>query len=969
MPEIEQPSWNYDFKMVSMRKETNRASVPAGVSPELVGFDGSLEGQLRPHPGFKWVTDLTYGFGASEYGGGTLDGRGTFLLRVDRERSAYGVVYRVKSGGQEQIRVKFRFDNSLVWETDAEHGFTTGLVGSRAESGQMTVLVSGRFCWVLCKGAEPILFYFVDADGSSISGGYALTVDNNLGAMKAPELVNPNPNACCVRSRSDTAGAPHPDMQEVLYSWTVPTDLDVPASAKVLYWGFSDVETVSNDNITYITNPFLSERAPGGGGVTAECIRGPSDLRLPDNTLLWASPPQPDPTFDDAKFYDTTGAYVSPTYSYPATEGENEGLSYQFGARNIEDEEPVGLPPTATFRTADGYVWAYQLYDSRTGRYSSLSPRLLSSPNDGTGRVAQYYVYWYNDAGDYVFQEWWAGTFPMLDIVYQHERFDTLLLFRGTLTQGLQADEVTMALDGVFSLSDYQTDAQPGDTTWKRSCVFSITAEGEIAYKQAFTGSDVWLEDMPQAGSAIFHEGTLLIGNIKQFDREIAGSSLVRWSDLFTTAYELFRPTDRYILRMPNEEVLRFVGGGPNVIGLTRSTVYLFRRESYSFKGYALHRGYAIANPYAAAEVASDIYFITRRGMKIVYANGSLGEVASLNYLLKEEWAASLDSVEMVHDEQMGTLTLLNPTSEEIVQLWFDNSKITMLHDCFFKHVCEGWVPNDLDSVVDEESNPIESRAVFFQEVQSESAQVFWRISVMDKDREKTGYSFLDHVGTRRASIAISIPGSSTTLAVPFTVSDSNRHQGCYVYVLSGTHRGEKARIVRKGVGNTFILATALPSLAVGTRIGISPVYCRAVGHPLGLVDPTGIPFGNDIFRRRQLNSLGASFVDVQGDAATDSTNKDAKFTGFAYTDATGDITKRATPAAPDGTDVISVVDGESIYEAAFRHSTTTRLDGVVAPILCPGIEVYCPDLDFKLLGMRGSGRITTYVKSEPPRT
>ena len=100
MPTLE-TRWTSPLVDVTLDKSVARSSLRAGATYELVGFDGSEDGPLRPFPGFVLVHELgpTGGIdtlGANHSGTSRLIDVVPVNFRVGTTDYAYGFVYRVQ---------------------------------------------------------------------------------------------------------------------------------------------------------------------------------------------------------------------------------------------------------------------------------------------------------------------------------------------------------------------------------------------------------------------------------------------------------------------------------------------------------------------------------------------------------------------------------------------------------------------------------------------------------------------------------------------------------------------------------------------------------------------------------------------------------------------------------------------------------------------------------------------------------
>lgn len=973
-------SWSLPLKRTTQNKRAKRTGVPFRASHELIGFDGDLEGGLRPFPGFKHVVDLTRGFGAADKAGGQLRGFFPFVCNVDDATFAYGYVYRVEgesgNAGNVQHRLVFRIGNDSVWQEDAttqgsldgvdQANFNTGLIGSEAfDSEPLHLETVGRFNYVFRKGLEPFMFYFTcESSGQSSSSSsscdtrdYSLKVLTDLGPGPPPDWQQTEPHTCEVSTQaaaatSSSSGIPdgpvHPDMIEVLTEMTVPAT--VPAEARVLYFGFSELELeqIQSTPAPIETNDRLNVRNFESVLDQSHPLSTLDQLRDETETPLWAAPPFTDPEFE------VIG-----------------GVDSIYNPANFVDGSIRGYPDA----DMGGMLWAYRLWDSRTGRFSALSETREIVP-DEFGACPEVQVGDPDEVTEAV------TTFPMFQIIYDAGLFDTLMLFRGTPAGDLDPEQTVLSLEAQVKLETYHIDNFPaGAGAYKVAAYFPVLTNDALALQPKFDESLTFLEDMPRAGSAIHFEGALLLGNFGTNAIEDAGLSTVRWSSLFQISVELFDPAAKYQLLTPTDDVERYERAGPNIWGLSRVSHYLFRKEGTFMKVFPMHDGYGIVNPRAATKVGSTIYLTTPHGIKTIKPAGELADITVANSIIKDEWSDNLENVEMAFDTHMGLIVALNPDLEEMWLAWLETSMTTGLHDCTFKHVIEGLVPKSPLLGVGE-TNPLEKRAVFVSQVEIEPVAEgvpveIWRVWVIDWQRENTGVRFLGHTGTaaRFSAVVGSSSSSSSTVSTAidpgFIATQEMNLEGAYLYVLDGTHEGDKAKVRFVDSNGNLVLSSSL-AFDSGDRIGISPVYCRWVGHQLGLQageELQQFSFGNDDdFRVRQPEQLGCHFVDVTGDPATDTMNKDARFKALVFKGNDSGVLGSGFPLSINGkTDAerkyLSVIDGPSEIYASFGD-----LRGQRGSAVFPGVEITCPDLDFTLLSVKVDGKITGDDREDRPR-
>lgn len=988
MAQIQNPRWIQNTIFVTENREGSRTATPPGVASELVGYDGSVEGRVRPFHGFLHYTDLEFGHGVAQDIGGEIEPGDVFNVsfRVGVQRFGYGFIYRVldETKTKAVFRLKFRVQDEATWRFDKDFGFDLGLIGVEDYDGeQMDVCMFGRFIYVGRTGKEPFMFYVESTGPSSCT----LNVVTDLGPGKQPEMVAVLPNSVGFRSQDVILGLPivHPDMGEVITELAIPTDREVGASARVIYCAFTDGQLVSQDNINFETNALLAvvERNPtGSGGLNSFALRGPSDLKFDDAatfilaTSFWVVPPFPDPSFDDGELLDNTGTVIPPTFSFPTPNGEYTNVRYRVDLRDDENDEPVALNSRIT------RVWQYQLRDSRTGRVSQLSNRLA---NDSVGGGVAHLQEFDGGSGTFVVDQ--VVSFGLFYVVYDTVKWDTLLLYRGTKGFNDSVDSVIMSLESVLTLADFLVAKQPVDTDWKRAGYMVQLGTDELAQQVTLTTPTTFLEDMPPFGACAFADNMFLAGNFGELDPDVGGLGLLRWASLFEVNPELFEPADKHSLRTPTEEVQRFIPAGPNNFVLTKSGIYMVRRESLRVKIFQPHKGWGIDWARGATEVGSEVYLVTSTGLKVLASSGALSSVTALNEVFMERWDVQADRVSITFDSEQKIIFVHNQTKEHTLVLWLETSRVTELFDGPFLNGFEGVMPA-LPTLGASDDNPLQERALFVYPVDlpltenddkvsdgsgsagsassgsgsgasgsgsggEGQASRRWRVVATDFNRVSPGVRLLPYKGSVARFALTEAYAGGTLLVLPFVPDVDDLIEGCYLYVLDGVDAGMKLKVLRRGSHrpDCVVLEDGGPSLPVGTRLGVSPIYARFVGHQVGLIAQTGEPFaGLDVFRNRTISGVRTSFSDVSGDAAG---SKDAKWRGLVFVANEEEPRGRAFPQHPNGEILTSVTDGASEVPAFFESA-----GGITHPVLFPGIEVFCPDLEYGLLGVLPEGTI-----------
>jgi len=355
--------------------------------------------------------------------------------------------------------------------------------------------------------------------------------------------------------------------------------------------------------------------------------------------------------------------------------------------------------------------------------------------------------------------------------------------------------------------------------------------------------------------------------------------------------------------------------------------------------------------------------------------------------------------------------------------LWFATSMITEMHDMVFQDVRSGvWprvyvrtIPDVLPLTSPDFDNELTERARWLMNTPDAAlneADVGWRprIYYYDYLRSKTisgsgtgsrngdrAIRTLDSAGDCRGVLAggwgiTAIDLSPAYPAGVFLKVDTTPDgslprdiHNMFLYIVRATVPaliGRKAQITSAeidvgSIRNVFpTFAAALQTLVddglvVGDRFILSPVYFRVVAPNVGIVDPeTGQVFGKSFNRARLINSVGAAFTDVSGEPSTDGL-VDNFLQGLVYEGTLVDPTARRAVVDVEGNLVGSVVDGEGADYAGFgsTDSDTEGRYGIKGNSLSPGLEIMCPDLDFRLLEMVARGKILGVERSRMTRS
>lgn len=988
--------WPYDLLGASTFKRVDRINCPPGEYPEVWGYDGGIENACRPLSGLRFIQEFAGNVavitGAGGYSGSvSLVDAFPIQLRVGDTSYIDGFVYRVKDAsatrGQSRIFLKWRKPGATSYQTDTAIGITTpggAALDPRLDGLQpMSVVVTGKFAYVFIAGSEPFMFYFstVAADPGD------LVVVTNTGPGPEPELIPFGPPI----SSLDTNGANFTYRRSGTNSYANTTgaadpgenfiNLTAPAAgqaARARAYSFSFFHTTGSGAFSppaathtfpnTVTNPLLSP--------TQFHTTGPG-------------------------FYSGSAAFTSPLFEEFSAQKKLLGNTLN----NVPDEatdshyrRSVGIGVMDQHRK---YGILIQLWDQlRSGRVSKVSKVMEITPKgvgeepyrapafeqkviSGVGTVSGN-----PESALYRVAAGHRAGVVGIEIIYDATRYDTLLVYR-TIADNPKGP---LSLDGVFALGGFVTTNQRVSAgvnlaaPWVRAFLFTRTEESQIPSQPSFDSSAFLMEeDMPFAGAAIFHEGSILVGNIGVTDTDASGMGLVRWSSTTKQTPEVFSSLAKYSLRHAGEEVLRFVHNGPNVLAFTRQNIYLFRKEGIYMRGYHVAGGFGITNPRGACEVGSTTYFLTPSGLFTITQNGGISAQRAVQSLLVKDWLNTLDQVHLGFDQEAKCVVLFNVTRKEAALLWLETSRVTLLKDVTCSVLEDGTCPKNAAT-----AGTLQQRACFFQQVETAVGTFRWRVFVIDNIRNKsidfTGHpdhglpqlTTLQPKGAEGRQVVYSTFSSGSDLKVKAAglhATLAERLEGCRIYVAKASDSnlvGRKATILRVALGtdgglsHTLTLdtdATQLYGLVADDDLFLSPVYCLALGWPVGVMTPEGQPYADtrDKFRERLISAIAPTFADVSGPptlttpgtAGGNGYSALARFAGVIYEANAASPSVRGFPAETDGTVRRSIIDKAAVIPAPIIPPV-----GFKGAHLCPGVETFVPNYDYQMLSYDVEGRV-----------
>ena len=592
-----------------------------------------------------------------------------------------------------------------------------------------------------------------------------------------------------------------------------------------------------------------------------------------------------------------------------------------------------------------------------------------------------------------------------------------LLLVDGMVT--LSTIQTTKNNAAPFRDSDQTNDS----SVFKHAVYYYRLQDRALAVSSGYFESFNHDEKIPKAGSAELLGNTMLLSSITN-DGDSSGSSIrsfpndpyrgvseARYSSVGSYGMEMFPPQNVFIPPDPSNEIKRLIRVGPNIIGLSDDRMYIIRREGQIIIFREMHEGLTgVSSPSGAAVVGNQLFVVTSKGIKIIGSQGSLDAMNVMDDLIKSRWVSSLENVKLAYDPFTSCLFFLNTvdptvalnaqTSEyaaESAVVWFETSSLTELKDMPFTDVKQGVIPNgetfDTTGTSGYSMNtesPTAKRAMFLQNhPKFADAPAGWKpkIMVMNHDRARkacsdagsqesfTRRTMFDIRGTTRfTKSSASHSAGITSIGLSGTPLSNSATQaslvGAKIYITEDTNAanvGKSFYILDTNSGGTPSNNTIRVLGDTGTtftRFVVSPVFVEVVGHALGLSGADSQLF--ELQERhivKQASELVCTFVDVEGDASTDSSNKDDFFRGVVFSGNDETPVVSDVPVDPSGTQVKSVTNLESLHPAAFNASggesdSFTGKQGPQGVALTVGFQTFCPDLDYRAISMQCEGRI-----------
>jgi hypothetical protein len=654
------------------------------------------------------------------------------------------------------------------------------------------------------------------------------------------------------------------------------------------------------------------------------------------------------------------------------------------------------------------YTFAYQLYDSRSGRWGHLSKIAIADSSafgryqttgtvTGSGAPGSGGV----NAITSVTGAAQESRFAAIEIAYDTAKWDTAYVYRSVRTEsaGGTTAAALLLLDRIVTLANYRAYDWPtssgisgfgsGSGTTYGSGSGRVNAGGldraiywyELDDKQLVVKGDLYADspdfqpEMPRGGAACFYEGSMLVGALRQgavsFDSNLGE---LRWSSLVRQGPELFSSRASYTPSIPTAEVLRIVQVGPNAIGFGRDRLYMIRKESTFIKVQEMHEGVGITNPNALATFANSAYFVSDKGLKFIDSTGQLDDVRGVDDPVYVKWRNTRENVRCGFDPTLGIVVVHNPDYQtgHTLLLW-TVGKITELEDTSpFKFLEQGAFPVDWSG--DTPTGTLTRRLFFIT-----SAGNVYLIDAQRSRYTEGGTKYTASVLMHPPAydrlvwqVDEAVPAGDPVITVqgqagnPPTGWDftSPRYLDCYLYVISDpaqpANEGKRARITGAtgGLGTLDVDMAAGFSVSSGAWVGISPVKVVWHGSPLSEQMDNGMEGAPDFVSQKSSKAIKVAFDSMFGPSIGQTYGT---YTGVIYRGDAVEPSAKGRPTLRNGDRAPGIASADEGYAAiptTVQPTLVTARQGASGSNLTAGFEVYCPRCDYTLLAVRVEGEM-----------
>jgi len=911
---------------------------------ELSGFDGSVE-HSRPFPGFQHVvtldpTDTDSWSGVTEFS--VTDMRSVYV-NVGTDRYIYGVVYFVKNddtADSASIFIKYRRLTETAWQqTELKSGLDDDTVWD--------AVAYDRQLYVFIKGVTGVRFA-VEYDS-----GYTEVLDTTPGPGAQLEMRKASGSPGDLAD-SDVSGTDNGTaIARVIVSGDDPETLE-DGGSDAFYAGGAypeDLDTVNQVEAGTYTLAYQLRNSRTGlrSGLSEILTLTESDFpSAAQNSSYDITADSSPPT--GGTFTLTVGANTTSAIAFGATAAQIQSALAGLASVGSGNVTVTAIPSSSTMATGDTVMRVVFESDlTLTANFGSLtggSATLTENVVDPTPQSAYVYV----------------------ELAFDETEWDRAHLYRSVQTESAGGPFAggILQLDADLDLgssSDYRVTEGDGSLS-------GDNVRAMIAYKLSdpvLSGQASWVDDrtfdavLPKAGAALVYSGTMLLGNIEDTEED---RGVLRWSSLPDDSVELFPPGNRWRQAVSANEILRFLGADPSVVAFTRNGLVHIHKEGPYIRGEVLHSGQGITSSRAGDGVGGTVYYMTKKGLKIVDSQGRLDDVMALHELCRDEWAATLGSVRVAYDPHRGCIVVCNTELEESIYLWLETAKVTHLSGTNWSAV---------------------ERGVFLEDPSDTTGAYVERVLYMRTSPKLNGvgYVYIDRYEafTSESTLGLmTVYGSNTItlgdggmpyndvpdlvrseyglMATEYSLSGSptlgsegtGHWPGCYVRNITPTSAnfGDEAFILLTGEADSDIVLSGDIG-SEGDVLAVSPVVMRYVSPPLG-VQIEGAGEVPDRFNVTRVETMRAAFEEVGGSGVASTLDR---YFGLVVgdTEVKGYSVDMVSGAAVD-----NVESGLGKEGVGFRSAD--KRFGVTGPLLSVGVEVVNRDLFFSLSGLSVSGKM-----------
>lgn len=170
---------------------------------------------------------------------------------------------------------------------------------------------------------------------------------------------------------------------------------------------------------------------------------------------------------------------------------------------------------------------------------------------------------------------------------------------------------------------------------------------------------------------------------------------ILSWGALDKFAPEQFRVVDSTPLGASLDEyALSLIAAGDYAFVVGDTSIFRIHRAGNRIAINEIQTLAGGVSRFAAVGVGTTLFYVSPTGLFAVEgASGEFQLVSALDRIIQNDWRASLSSLHLVYDNNLGAVALLNTTEKEMILLWNNTGAITGLRDIPFKFGTQGIDP------------------------------------------------------------------------------------------------------------------------------------------------------------------------------------------------------------------------------------------------------------------------------------